>query len=72
MWRKSLRLEGRSAVRVFMLETFFLIYGVMIVAGSWLMLNGVAEAPLGYEDEDGFHYAPARVEEDRYDSLNGR
>lgn len=46
-----------------MLETFFLIYGVMIVAGSWLMLNGVAEAPVGYEDEDGFHYLPIEADE---------
>lgn len=46
-----------------MLETFLLIYGIMIVAGSWLMLNGVAEAPVGYEDEDGFHYLPVEGEE---------
>ncbi|MBD5779063.1 hypothetical protein IEN85_06125 [Pelagicoccus sp. NFK12] len=46
-----------------MLETFFLIYGMLIVLGSWLMLTAVAEAPVGYEDEDGFHYLPARVEE---------
>lgn len=42
-----------------MIETFVLLYGAAIVAGSWLMLNGVAEAPIGYEDEEGFHYAPA-------------
>ena len=46
-----------------MLETFLLVYGVMIVAGSWLMLNGVAEAPVGHEDEDGFHYLPVEGEE---------
>jgi len=46
-----------------MLETFLLVYGVMIVAGSWLMLNGVAEAPVGYEDEDGFHCLPVEGEE---------
>lgn len=51
-----------------MLETFFLIYGVMIVAGSWLMLNGVAEAPVGYEDEDGFHYLPVEADERANDS----
>lgn len=55
-----------------MLETFFLIYGVMIVAGSWLMLNGVAEAPVGYEDEDGFHYLPVRVNESTLDSDESR
>lgn len=55
-----------------MLETFFLIYGVMIVAGSWLMLTGVAQAPLGYEDEDGFHYLPARVEEEALEALSRR
>lgn len=27
------------------------------------MLNGVAEAPVGYEDEDGFHYLPVEAEE---------
>lgn len=43
-----------------MIETLVLIYGVVIVAGSWLMLKGIAEAPVGYEDEDGFHYLPAR------------
>ena len=42
-----------------MLETFFLLYGIVIVAGSFLMLQGVSEAPLGYEDEEGFHYMPA-------------
>ncbi|EDY83623.1 hypothetical protein VDG1235_3250 [Verrucomicrobiia bacterium DG1235] len=47
-----------------MLESFFLIYGVMVVAGSWLMLTGVAEAPLGYEDEEGFHYASAESEDE--------
>ena len=41
-----------------MLETFLLLYGAVVIAGSWLMLNGIAEAPLGYEDEDGFHYVP--------------
>lgn len=55
-----------------MLETFFLIYGVMIVAGSWLMLNGVAEAPIGYEDEDGFHYVTVRVTEEGADPVNRR
>ena len=45
-----------------MIETFVLLYGVALVAGSWVMLKGIDEAPLGYEDEDGFHYAPARVE----------
>lgn len=44
-----------------MLETFFFLYGISIVAGSWLMLNGIAEAPMGYEDEEGFHYLPSRV-----------
>lgn len=48
-----------------MLETFLFVYGILIVAGSWLMLNGVAEAPIGYEDEDGFHYATAPVRTDR-------
>ena len=43
-----------------MLETFFILYGVTIVAGSWLMLNSIAEAPMGYEDEDGFHYLPEK------------
>ena len=38
-----------------MFETFLLLYGIVIVAGSWLMLKGVSEAPIGYEDEDGFH-----------------
>ena len=42
-----------------MIETFFLIYGIVMVAGSWLMLKGVAEAPVGFEDEEGFHYAAA-------------
>ena len=46
-----------------MFETFMLLYGIAIVAGSWLMLKGVAEAPLGYEDEDGFHLLS--VESDR-------
>ncbi|MBK1878579.1 hypothetical protein [Pelagicoccus mobilis] len=46
-----------------MLETFLFIYGAMVVAGSWLMLNSVAEAPVGYEDEDGFHYLPVDGEE---------
>lgn len=55
-----------------MLETFFLIYGIMIVAGSWLMLTGVADAPVGYEDEEGFHYLPARVDEDGYDAADAR
>ncbi|MDQ8185309.1 hypothetical protein [Pelagicoccus sp. SDUM812002] len=55
-----------------MLETFFLIYGVMIVAGSWLMLTGVAEAPVGYEDEDGFHYVPVRVDDEQYHTVEDR
>lgn len=45
-----------------MLETFFLLYGIVIVAGSWLMLKGVCEAPLGYEDEEGFHIGSAAAE----------
>lgn len=47
-----------------MFETFLFIYGIMVVAGSWLMLTGVAEAPLGYEDEDGFHYIPVRADDE--------
>lgn len=47
-----------------MFETFLFIYGIMVVAGSWLMLTGVAEAPLGYEDEDGFHYLPVRADDE--------
>lgn len=41
-----------------MLETFFLLYGIAVVAGSWLMLASVADAPVGYEDEEGFHVVP--------------
>ena len=41
-----------------MLETLLFLYGISVIVGSWLMLNGIAEAPLGYEDEDGFHYTP--------------
>lgn len=44
-----------------MLESFFLLYGIVIVSGSWVMLKGIADAPLGYEDEDGFHFAPVKV-----------
>ncbi|MDQ8204920.1 hypothetical protein [Pelagicoccus sp. SDUM812003] len=44
-----------------MLETFLFLYGISLIAGSWLMLNGMAEAPFGYEDEDGFHVVPAPV-----------
>ena len=45
-----------------MIEAFFLAYGVLIVAGSWVMLKAIAEAPLGYQDEDGFHYLPTVAE----------
>lgn len=46
-----------------MLETFLFIYGAVVVAGSWLMLTGVASAPVGYEDEDGFHFEEPEKEE---------
>lgn len=44
-----------------MLETFFILYGISVIAGSWVMLNGIAEAPMGYEDEEGFHYLPMQT-----------
>lgn len=55
---ESIQLRGTAAVRGGMLETFFLLYGIAVVAGSWLMLTGVADAPVGYEDEEGFHALP--------------
>lgn len=39
-----------------MLEAFLLVYGVAVVFGSWLMLKGVSDAPMGYEDSEGFHF----------------
>ena len=34
------------------------VYGVALVVGSMLMLEGVSKAPVGYEDEFGFHRLP--------------
>ena len=38
-----------------MITALLIIVGAMLVLGSGIMLLGLAEAPEGWEDEDGFH-----------------
>ncbi|MCH6254981.1 hypothetical protein MLD52_00365 [Puniceicoccaceae bacterium K14] len=40
-------------------------YAVALVVGSWLMLVGIEQAPVAYENQDGFHYG-TDPEEDSY------
>lgn len=39
-----------------MITLFLSVYAVALVLGSWLMLKGIEEAPIAYENQDGFHY----------------
>ncbi len=39
-----------------MFAVFLLLLAFVMVVGSSLMLKGVAEAPEGFENEDGFHF----------------
>ncbi|MEM9158784.1 MAG: hypothetical protein AAGB46_07005 [Verrucomicrobiota bacterium] len=45
-----------------MLLICLFIYCVFLVAGAWLMLEGAQDAPLGYEDEQGFHIIESEEE----------
>ncbi len=49
-----------------MLSLMPLLNGLLCVGYAWALMRTVAaalDAPIGYEDEDGFHYGiePARV-----------
>lgn len=39
------------------LAFLWLVLGIALVLGTVLMIAGLARAPEGYEDEDGFKYA---------------
>jgi len=41
-----------------MITALLVIIGAAMVLGSAIMLLGLAEAPEGWEDEDGFHFGP--------------
>jgi len=41
-----------------MLMVLVSVYCVAVIVGSMLMLEGVSKAPVGYEDENGFHLLP--------------
>jgi len=38
-----------------MLISFLFVYSLSLIAGSWILVDGIQNAPLGYEDEEGFH-----------------
>jgi len=42
-----------------MLMILVTAYCVALIVGSMLMLEGVSKAPVGYEDENGFHQLPS-------------
>jgi len=39
-----------------MLEGFLVVYVVVLLVGSWLMVSAAMDAPLGYEDRNGFNF----------------
>jgi hypothetical protein len=41
-----------------MITALLIVIGAVLVLGSGIMLLGLAEAPEGWEDEDGFHLGP--------------
>jgi hypothetical protein len=41
-----------------MIAALLVVIGAIMVVGSAIMLLGLAEAPEGYEDGDGFHLGP--------------
>ncbi len=41
-----------------MITALLVTIGAIMVVGSAIMLLGLAEAPEGYEDGEGFHFGP--------------
>lgn len=39
-----------------MVTLFIALYFLSLVAGTWTLLHGIAHAPVGYEDDAGFHF----------------
>lgn len=48
------------AFKMSMITTLFIVFG-SVVAGVVIERFVAATAPLGYEDEDGFHLGPGRT-----------
>ena len=38
-----------------MVTFLIFLYVVSLFAGTWALLDGIEKAPVGYEDEMGFH-----------------
>jgi hypothetical protein len=38
------------------MKTFLICLGIIWIIGGIVMLYHILTAPIGYEDEDGFHY----------------
>lgn len=49
-----------------MITLLLSVYAVALVIGSWLMLAGIEQAPVAYENQDGFHYGVNPDEDSHY------